>query len=109
MNSKDKIKLFQEQTVRTRWDEEQEKWYFSVVDVVAVLTEHKSYQGARNYWKVLKHRLVKEAGQLVTICNQLKMPATDGKLRIENYFSLFNLDVLTMLTNNFMSSMFFVN
>ena len=84
MNSKDKIKLFQEQTVRTRWDEEQEKWYFSVVDVVAVLTEHKIYQGARNYWKVLKHRLVKEGSQLVTICNQLKMPATDGKLKIEN-------------------------
>ena len=79
MNSKDKIKLFQEQTVRTHWDEEQEKWYFSVVDVVAVLTEHKSHQGARNYWKVLKHRLVKEGGQSVTICNQLKMQSADGK------------------------------
>ena len=68
----DKIQLFQGKHIRTHWDAEQEEWYFSVVDVVAILTEN-DYQLARNYWKVLKHRLNKESGETVTICNQLKM------------------------------------
>ncbi len=55
-NTKHKIQLFQEQSVRTHWDEKQEKWYFSVVDVIAILTEQKGYQGARNYWKVYEVR-----------------------------------------------------
>lgn len=80
-NTKHKIQLFQEQSVRTHWDEKQEKWYFSVVDVIAILTEQKGYQGARNYWKVLKHRLVKEGNETVTDCNRLKMIAQDGKMR----------------------------
>ena len=63
------------------WDEEQEKYYFSVIDVIAVLTD-SDYQTARNYWKVLKHRLQNEgASQTVTNCNQLKMMASDGKMR----------------------------
>jgi len=62
--------------VRSVWDEEQEKWYFSIVDVVEVLTESPN---PRNYWKVLKHRLNKEGSQLVTDCNQLKLRASDGK------------------------------
>lgn len=81
MSKEDKIQLFQEQTVRTHWDDEEEKWYFSIIDVVAVLTEQETYQGARNYWKVLKHRLVKEGSETVTNCNQLKMKAADGKMR----------------------------
>lgn len=71
------IQLFEEKQVRTLWDKEQEEWYFSVVDVVAVLTESPN---PRNYWKVLKHRLNQERSQLVTNCNQLKMPAADGKM-----------------------------
>ncbi|MDG2956674.1 Bro-N domain-containing protein [Bisgaard Taxon 10/6] len=62
--------------MRSIWDEEQEKWYFSIVDVVEVLTESPN---PRNYWKVLKHRLTKEGSQLVTDCNQLKLRASDGK------------------------------
>jgi hypothetical protein len=61
---------------------EQEKWYLSIVDVVTVLTDHADFQGARNYWKVLKHRLLKEGNETVTNCNQLKLRAEDGKLRM---------------------------
>ena len=79
MNQSTAIKLFQDRNVRVIWDEEQEKYYFSIVDVVAILTE-SDYQNARNYWKVLKHRLSQEgASESVTNCNQLKMKAADGK------------------------------
>ncbi|MCL1877140.1 Bro-N domain-containing protein [Candidatus Saccharibacteria bacterium] len=77
-----KVRLFQKQQVRSIWDEENEKWWFSVVDIVRVLTD-SDYQSARKYWKVLKGRLVKEgANQLVTNCYQLKMRAEDGKKRL---------------------------
>ena len=76
------VALFQKSRVRRHWDEDKEIWYFSVIDVVAILTEQKDFQGARNYWKVLKHRLIKEGSQLVTNCNRLKMQATDGKMRL---------------------------
>ena len=75
-----KAKIFEGKRVRTHWDEEKEKWFFSIVDVVAVLTD-SDFQTARNYWKVLKHRLAEEGNQTVTNCNQLKMLAEDGKLR----------------------------
>ena len=78
MDKETAIKLFEEQKVRVQWDEDQEKWYFSIVDVVAILTASE-YQTARNYWKVLKHRLSEEGNQSVTNCNQLKMEAADGK------------------------------
>lgn len=74
--------MFQDKKVRTVWDDEQEKWYFSIVDVVAVLTDSVDYQAARNYWKVLKNRLSKEGNETVTNCNQLKMQAADGKMRL---------------------------
>ena len=70
------IKVFEEKKVRTVWDSDKEEWYFSIVDVVAVLTDSPN---PRNYWKVLKHRLVKEGNESVTNCNQLKMPSSDGK------------------------------
>lgn len=79
---KQEIKLFEERKVRSLWDNEQEKWYFSIVDVVAVLTESADYQTARNYWKVLKNRLIAEGNETVTKCNQLKMQAADGKMRL---------------------------
>lgn len=80
MEQNDKIQLFEDKRIRTAWDERKEEWYFSVVDVVAVLTDQPNYDSARNYWKVLKNRLTKEGGQLVTECNQLKMVSPkDGK------------------------------
>ena len=79
MGTKEAIKLFEEKRVRTAWDDEQEKWYFSIVDVVGVLTDQPDSGHARNYWKVLKHRLKKEGFESVTNCNQLKFQASDGK------------------------------
>ena len=79
MSRKEAIKIFEEKKVRTLWDDEQEKWYFSIVDVCAVLTDSPN---PRNYWKVLKHRLIKEGNETVTNCNQLKMQAEDGKKRL---------------------------
>lgn len=78
---KSELKLFGHNKIRSLYDEEKDIWYFSVVDVISILIE-KDYQSARNYWKVLKSRLLKEgANQPVTDCNQLKMKAQDGKLR----------------------------
>jgi len=75
------IKLFENRRIRTAWDEEKQEWYFSIVDVVGVLTDN-DYQAARNYWKVMKLRLKDEGNQTVTNCNQLKMLAEDGKMRL---------------------------
>ncbi len=76
------IQVFDNQKIRTAWDEEREEWYFSVVDVIAVLTEQETPRGASTYWAVMKKRLKEEgADQLLTNCKQLKMIATDGKRR----------------------------
>lgn len=76
----DKVNLFENQPIRTVWVEEDEEWYFSIVDVVGALTEQVDFDSARNYWKVLKSRLREEGNQLVTNCNQLKMRSPkDGK------------------------------
>lgn len=78
-----KIQLFEDKRIRTAWDEEKEEWYFSVVDVVAVLTDQPDARHASTYWAVLKKRLNNEgAGQLLTNCKQLKMTASDGKKRL---------------------------
>ena len=79
---KKSIALFGEQGIRREWDAEEEKWWFSVVDVVRVLTDQPDTDGARNYWKVLKNRIKNEGDQLVTNCNQLKLRAEDGKMRL---------------------------
>lgn len=81
MNKETAIKLFEQKQIRSLWDEENEKWYFSIVDVVAILTGQENHQGARNYWKVLKNRLLKEGNETVTNCNRLKLEAEDGKMR----------------------------
>ena len=81
MTQKQKIQLFEEKKVRTVWDDQQEEWYFSIVDVCAVLTD-SDYQTARKYWKVLKGRLIKEGNETVTNCYQLKFQAPDGKMRL---------------------------
>ncbi|WP_458458113.1 BRO-N domain-containing protein [Pseudobutyrivibrio sp.] len=76
----DKLELFENQPIRTAWVEEEEEWYFSVVDVVGVLTDQKDYDSAKNYWKVTKKRLKDEGNQLVTNCNQLRLKSPkDGK------------------------------
>lgn len=81
MSKQNKIQLFQNQKVRTFWDEKQEIWYFSIIDVVAILTGQNNYQTARKYWNKLKERLKKEGNETVTNCHQLKMRAADGKMR----------------------------
>jgi hypothetical protein len=71
--------LFESHAIRRVYDEDTETWWFSVVDIVQVLTQQPDYQAARNYWKVLKNRLAKEGSESVTNCNRLKLPAADGK------------------------------
>lgn len=79
MTKKQIIKIFEEKNVRTVWDDKEEKWYFSIVDVVAVLTDSENPQ---TYWRVLKNRLKKEGNETVTNCHGLKMKAADGKMRM---------------------------
>ena len=79
MTKKQAIQLFQERKVRTVWDDEQEKWYFSIVDVCGVLTDSANPQ---TYWRVLKNRLKKEGNETVTNCNAFKLLASDGKMRL---------------------------
>ena len=79
MTKQQALKLFEERRVRTVWDDEQEKWYFSIVDVVSILTESTD---GRKYWNKLKQRLKEEGNETVTNCHQLKMQASDGKMRL---------------------------
>ena len=79
------IKVFEEKKVRTIWDSETEEWYFSIVDVVAVLTESEN---PRKYWSVLKTRLKKEGSELATNCSQLKMLSSDGKSQCPTILAL---------------------
>ena len=81
MDENNSIKIFENKKIRTLWSEENEKWYFSIIDIISVLTDN-DYQHARNYWKVLKSRLKDEGNQTVTNCNQLKLKAEDGKMRL---------------------------
>ena len=78
----DKVQLFEDRSIRTAWIEDEEEWYFSVVDVVGTLTEQIDYEKARKYWNKLKQRLKEEGSQLVTNCHQLIMTAQDGKKRM---------------------------
>lgn len=80
MEQNDSIKLFEDKNIRVAWNEDEENWYFSVVDVVGILTDN-DYQKSRNYWKWLKNKLIQEGSELVSNTNQLKMKAYDGKLR----------------------------
>ena len=82
MTENDKLQMFEDRPIRTAWDETQEEWYFSIVDVVTVLTESGDYNTGRKYWNKLKQRLKAEGSELVTNCHQLKMKAADGKRRL---------------------------
>ena len=79
MSEQDKIQLFENQPIRAAWDTEQEEWYFSIVDVIRVLTDSPNPQ---TYWRVMKKRLKDEGNETVTNCNGLKMVAADGKRRM---------------------------
>lgn len=76
------IKLFENRKVRSQYDADKEMWYFSIVDIVGILTDQPTVDRARNYWKVLKNRLKKEGNESVTNCNRLKLEAEDDKLKI---------------------------
>jgi len=82
LQNRDSIQLFENKRIRTAWDEKKEEWYFSIVDVVAVLTDQPNTRHAAKYWSVLKTRLKKEGSELTTNCSQLKMTAEDGKHRL---------------------------
>ncbi len=82
MTKKETLKLFEDRKVRTVWDDKEEKWYFSIVDVVGILADSKDYQTARKYWNKLKQRLKEEGFEPVTNCHQLKLCAEDGKMRL---------------------------
>ena len=91
MEQNNELKLFEDKKIRAKWDEEKEKWYFSVVDIVSALTDN-DYQAGRKYWKTLKMRLNKEGSELVTNCYQLKMQSSDGK-----YYNTDVMDVKKIL------------
>ena len=80
MNKKQVIKLFEEQKVRMEWDDEKEKWFFSIVDVCGVLTDQPDYDKTKNYWKVLKFRFKAEGNESVTNCHQLKMVSPNTQI-----------------------------
>ena len=82
MTKKQALQLFEQKKVRTVWDDEQEKWYFAIIDVVAVLTEQDDHLKARKYWNKLKQRLKEEGNETVTNCHQFKLQAADGKMRL---------------------------
>jgi len=81
MKKQKQITIFEGQKIRRVWDEKKEKWYFSVIDIIAVLTEQSDYNRAKTYWTTLKNRLKNEGSEVVTNCDQLKMLAQDGKMR----------------------------
>jgi hypothetical protein len=82
MTKENAIKLFEQKQIRSLWSDEEEKWFFSTIDVVAVLTNQDNFQKARKYWNKLKERLKAEGNETVTNSHQLKMMATDGKMRL---------------------------
>jgi hypothetical protein len=82
MSKESAIKMFENKKVRTLWSEDEEKWYFSIVDIIVILTEQSDFQKARKYWNKLKERLKKEGNETVTNSHQLKMIADDGKMRL---------------------------
>jgi hypothetical protein len=108
MTTQNKIQLFEEKKVRTVWNDEHGKWYFSIVDVVAILTDSPN---PRKYWSVLKIRLKQEGSQLTTICSQLKMPSADGKMYLTDVADteqLFSPDSIYFLSRKLRSCLNFI-
>ena len=112
MSQQEQIKIFQEQKVRSVWDEEKENWYFSIVDVCSVLTDQPDYDKARKYWNKLKQRLSKEDFEPVTNCHQLKLTAKDGNnLRLfhVNFSFSFTIPVFRFSTYKILSEDCFIS
>ena len=87
MNNENSLKIFEDKNIRTYWDDENEKWYICIIDVVEILAQSKDYQTARKYWNKLKQRLKAEGNETVTNCHRLKMEASDGKMRLTDVAS----------------------
>ena len=83
------VTIFEGQKIRRHWDEEKEKWYFSVIDIVAILIEQTDFKRAKSYWTTLKNRLKNEGSELVTKCDQLKLQSDDRKKYKINNYSIF--------------------
>lgn len=95
------LTIFNKHPVRRHWDEKQEKWYFSVIDIVAILTDQVEYSKTKTYWTTLKNRLKIEGSEVVTKCDRLKMPAQDGKMRetdVADVETLLHLIIYTMMS-----------
>jgi len=90
----EKVQLFESQQVRTAWDEQSEKWWFSVLDIIVLLTNQADYKKVRNYWKWLKNKLNPEGSEVVSITNQLKLKAPDCKMRTFNGYLQFSTSYL---------------
>jgi hypothetical protein len=103
-NAKISIRFFDDREVRAMWDEENAKWWFSVLDIVAVLTDQDDYTKTRNYWKYLKARLKKENSQVVSATTQLKILAPDGKKRLADVLDYKGIIYLTDYMNAMMLS-----
>ena len=95
MTQKESIRLFEERKVRAIWDDEQEEWYFSIVDVISILTDSPN---PRKYWSVLKTRLKREGSELTTNCSQLKMQAADGKKYLTDVANQYHLQKQNLLS-----------
>lgn len=89
------LKLFENKRIRSVWDEEQQEWYFSIIDVIAALTNSPN---PRKYWSVLKTRLKKEGNETATNCSRLKLPAKDGKMRLSDVFT--TVQMLRLIQRN---------
>ena len=97
---KKSIRFFNDREVRAVWDEEHSKWWFSVLDIIAAINEQDDYQKTRNYWKYLKTKLKKEKNELVSVTNQLKLQAPDGKQRLTDVFDAEGVTLLAKHINN---------
>lgn len=97
---KKSIRFFNDREVRAVWDEEHSKWWFSVLDIIAAINEQDDYQKTRNYWKYLKTKLKKENNELVSVTNQLKLQAPDGKQRLTDTFDAEGVTLLAKHINN---------
>ena len=93
------IHIFEQKKVRTAWDEEKQEWFFSIVDVCAVLTDQDDYDLAKNYWKVLKHRLIKEGNESVTKCNHLRLASPKDRNIITTYIRIVKIQLRKALIN----------
>ena len=100
MNTKISIRFYKDHKVRAVWSEEQNKWFFSVLDIIGAINEQDDYQKTRNYWKYLKTKLQKEQNEVVSVTNQLKLLAPDGKHRLTDVVDQTGVDLIARSVHN---------